>query len=695
MADLKAQLELTADASGVEAGVSKAKRSIKSLGDASSEASTKASASIDRYVKKLETQNATMGKSVRETELYKLALRGASDAQLKAADSALKYRESMERQEVTAGKIKAGAALIATAAVAAGTGLLVMARNAINSIDALNDVADATGSSIENISALEDVALRTGSNLDNVSSILIKFNEALKESDPNSNTAKALKQIGLDADQLKKIDPAEALRQTAVALSNYADDGDKARLVQELFGKSVKDTAPFLKDLAEQGQLNAKVTTDQAEAAEKYNKMMAGLSTNIEQVSRSIISSLVPALNEAFDRFNRAREAGQSFVQSLMNGLGRDGGVSANPYQALQEANAEIARIEGLKPGRRSSEITDRQRRLEEAQTKARIAQSYIDQWEGSLNAAPDVAQASVGPMAAKGAKEKKGKAGKTDLEKRNEIMAKQDIDFLTEVQEVYDRSLESAEQLKLKNHEAAESYRDILDPTREIGREIERINSLVQLGKEKGGLTPEEGAAAEIAILKDAYKELGDEISASGEIYKNLIENIQSELGDGLYSAMKGNFDNIGDAFLDMLLKMAADAAAANITKGLFGDGSSGSGWVGTALSAFSGTVAHTGGIIGSDSLPVRTVPRYHTGGIAGDEVPAILQRGEGVFTKEQMKRLAPVEQTGGASINYAPVIQIDSRADRQQVMQDVQKAVRQGNAELVEKLQRQGRLA
>jgi hypothetical protein len=51
---------------------------------------------------------------------------------------------------------------------------------------------------------------------------------------------------------------------------------------------------------------------------------------------------------------------------------------------------------------------------------------------------------------------------------------------------------------------------------------------------------------------------------------------------------------------------------------------------------------VAHSGGVVGSDSLLQRVLPRYHSGGIAGlNEVPAILQRGEGVFTRGQMAAL------------------------------------------------------
>lgn len=58
-----------------------------------------------------------------------------------------------------------------------------------------------------------------------------------------------------------------------------------------------------------------------------------------------------------------------------------------------------------------------------------------------------------------------------------------------------------------------------------------------------------------------------------------------------------------------------------------------------------------HSGGVVGLDSPTfTRSVPaslfadapRYHTGGVVGmNEVPAILQRGEGVFTREQMQAL------------------------------------------------------
>ena len=177
-------------------------------------------------------------------------------------------------------------------------------RSLIDGLDALNDYSDATGSSIENLSALEDVAGRTGASMDTVSGILVKFNNVLKEADGKNAAGQALKALGLSAEELKKIDPAEALRQTAVALSGFADDGNKARLVQELFGKSIKDAAPFLKDLAEQTSLVGKVTSEQTQAAEDFNKSLFSLQKNAADAGRSLLQNLLPAMNEIIKAFN-------------------------------------------------------------------------------------------------------------------------------------------------------------------------------------------------------------------------------------------------------------------------------------------------------------------------------------------------------------------------------------------------------
>ncbi|MET3459824.1 phage tail tape measure protein [Variovorax atrisoli] len=276
-------------------------------------------------------------------------------------------------KEIDAAVTKAGAA-IGLALSAAGVAALAMASNVIDGLDALNDVKDATGASIENISALEDVALRTGTTLENVSGILVKFNSALKEADGKNGVSQALRAIGLDAAELRKEDPAEALRQTAVALSGFADDGNKARLVQELFGKSIKDAAPFLNDLAEKTKLVGNVTDEQTAAAEKFNKQLFDLQKNSLDAKRALLSDLLPGISRVIEEFTIGRKVAGGFLDALLT-FG-----TINPFRD-QTGNLKALRseIEGLEGDRaRYTRAGSDTRAIDEALANSRKQYTYL-----------------------------------------------------------------------------------------------------------------------------------------------------------------------------------------------------------------------------------------------------------------------------------------------------------------------------
>lgn len=222
--------------------------------------------------------------------------------------------------EVNELAVAAGLSFAALGAAGSVAGMVAMVKRIADSVDAFNDLKDATGASIENISALENVARRTGANFDTVGQSLIKFNQALGQTvKPGSDAEKVLQSIGLNAKTLRELDPAEALRATAGALSQFADDGNKARAVQELFGKSLKEVAPFLKDLAEAGELQATVTTEQAEEAEKFNKVLFGLSANLTDMTRQMAGPVLSTLNDIAESFGKA-EGGSSKLADVVGG---------------------------------------------------------------------------------------------------------------------------------------------------------------------------------------------------------------------------------------------------------------------------------------------------------------------------------------------------------------------------------------
>jgi len=103
----------------------------------------------------------------------------------------------------------------------------------------------------------------------------------------------------------------------------------------------------------------------------------------------------------------------------------------------------------------------------------------------------------------------------------------------------------------------------------------------------------------------------------------------------------------------------------------GLFGsDGSSGI--FGTLTSSFDSLLSnlfHDGGVVGVDSTATRSVspgvfanaPRLH-GGLMSDEFPAILQKGESVFTESQTQALGAMVG-GGTSLNLE--LQIENKGE------------------------------
>jgi hypothetical protein len=244
-------------------------------------------------------------------------------------------------------KLNAGLGLVAFGAAAVGGGIGLGLRNLAKDIDALNDSSDAIGDTVENLSGLEDVARRNGESLDLVTSSLIKMNQTLAAAKKDSPAAIALKAIGLEASALRSMAPADALTQIARALSGYADDGNKARIVQELFGKSLKEVAPYLKDLADAGARNVTVTREQAAEAERFNKHLSVLATEANNAGRSLVGNLIPSINEAFARTKDLRELFGGFASGIGSlALSSPFSISDSDLEKQRKQRSEIEKLE-------------------------------------------------------------------------------------------------------------------------------------------------------------------------------------------------------------------------------------------------------------------------------------------------------------------------------------------------------------
>lgn len=142
-----------------------------------------------------------------------------------------------------------------------------------------------------------------------------------------------------------------------------------------------------------------------------------------------------------------------------------------------------------------------------------------------------------------------------------------------------------------------ADAWLDLIDPMREFIRQVEKVDEMV----DRQLLTPDQAEA-----IKKTFADIGKEISKVDEFALEAARNIQDALGQTMFDVLDGNFDNIGKSFANMLKRMIAEAAAANLARELLGDftktGKVG-GWLGQGLAAlgrlFGGTRADGGPVL------------------------------------------------------------------------------------------------
>lgn len=173
-----------------------------------------------------------------------------------------------------------------------------------------------------------------------------------------------------------------------------------------------------------------------------------------------------------------------------------------------------------------------------------------------------------------------------------------------------------------------------------------------------------------------EALRKYLNEVSNVAKQSENLITGAFKGMEDALTDFVatgKADFSSLAESIIKDLIRMQIQAsitgplAAAmkesgglgGLLSGLFSSTASGTGAGEAAAGSLWGAVLHGGGVVGSDAgigsrvvdiETFRRAPRYHAGAIAGDEQPAVLLKGEGVFTEAQMKKLAPA---GNVTVN------------------------------------------
>ena len=618
--------------------------------------------------------------------------------------------------------------------------------NVVNALDDLNDAADATGSTVEKLSALEDVARRNGATLDTVTTAVVKMNQVLKEADPDSPMARALKAIGLDAKELRTLDPSLALQRVAQALQGYADGGNKARLVQELFGKSARELAPFLKDLADAGKLNATVTSDQAAEAERFNKAMAELVTQFNNAARALAGSWLPEMVRLLKALNQGGVRGAVNEVGELVGLGKEYYAQRN-FKILSDDVALLRLRVATQPkgaGRTAlqAELDERIAELEAQEKVLRKLQGPSGR--GNVNPdfvpgptelekpevpkIPDAMKktaASVEDYAQSLTKSIAGMLEQTDTVRFQEINDKfaklqelsalgLDPKLVEDVQRLLSPPLGpnagpplSAEMERVNELLKQTDTAKLQQATRDVNL-LREVLALATPNTERWKQLQDAVLEAETAVddLSGAFKKVD---KSADDTAKKMSETFEGALGDTFSRIFRGEFDSIGDMWKSLLIEMASKAVAADLMKALFGNGSGGGaggggsgggsgGWLAAIVKLFLGSAKGnafgasglipfaSGGVFDSPTAFSFGAGRLGVMGEAGPEAVMPLRRGRD-------GRLG-VAAAGGGSVVIHQTINVEAGASRNELMAGMTAAKNAAVGEILE-MQRRGRWA
>lgn len=600
----------------------------------------------------------------------------------------------------------------------------------VDGVLAIKDLAEATGSSVENISALDDIARRTGGDIKQVEGVLIKFNAALKDADAKNGAGQALQALGLSAAELRRLDPAEALLRTAQAMEQFADDGNRARLVQELFGKGVKDAGTFLRDLAEAGRLNATVTSAQAEQVDRFDKSMASLGASATEAGRAVALVIVPAINELFDAF---KGAGPGYIsQYLAVPLQAVAVLGANVAFVFKGIVVELAGIAAQATAVARLDFSGAAaigRAMREDAAKARADFDALERRLLQMGSAPQADYSNEGrepplsggvapkkraPALADAARVKQATAAWEDYQQSltrglADLAGKTDTVKLAELNAQLQR-LEELSSAGLDPKIVQQVREMLLKPEAgfvgpPISEELERVNGLLKQ-TDSARLA---AAARDAALLRKAMTEetpgtqrwaefvdaladaeanverlrvaVPDMVAETDAAAKQMRQTIEGALGSTLSSALRGEFDSVGQLWRNLLIDMAARAVSADIMGALFGGQKAGGGGGATSSVIWGALLKLFGSANGNAFGPAGLIP-FANGGVVTSATPFTFGGGRlGVMGESGPEAILPLKRgaggklgvvsSGGGGVHIVNQVTVHGGASRAEVMQ------------------------
>lgn len=205
------------------------------------------------------------------------------------------------------------------------TGFTAAMAKATVEIDQLAKTSAKLGVGADALQKLRFQAELTGVSANTLDMALQRMVRRVSEAAAGTGEAKdALKELGLNAQELAKLSPDKQFALIAQAMKRVENQTDKVRLSFKLFdSEGVALVNTLNSDLNETSELfdrlGISITKAQTEGVEQFNDAWAQTKTILKGVTQQIWAGTAPALKVILDRFNNFLKAGGT--QQLISGF--------------------------------------------------------------------------------------------------------------------------------------------------------------------------------------------------------------------------------------------------------------------------------------------------------------------------------------------------------------------------------------
>lgn len=472
-------------------------------------------------------------------------------------------------------------------------------KGVVDAEDNLNDMAQKAGATVERVSQLGYAASQSGSDLEGLAAGLKKLAANAADAANGSKSAeKAFDTLGIKVtDQngaLKASD--QLLIEIADQFAQYEDGAGKAAIAQDLFGKSGVDLIPFLNQGAagikqltdEADRLGITVSTRSVKAADEFNDSLDKLQKTAAGLVGGSLAQGLERITEAVNLL--AEDAGgiERFSTQVATGFKLIIDIGYSVYKTFDDIGTSLGALGAAAVAfasgdfgraREIMKLASEDQKKSEADANAFLERLWSDR-------ALDISKAANSAADGLDAADKRAK--KTFFY-GDRVSPVQEVDTTPRkietdpMQKFYDDldklSQTSSERQVARYYEQRAAIKALYDDGK---ISLQQYNDRVTAAQDE--LLPEfEVTAKKVQEIAEKANEY--EIEAARNT-QDIIAGTFESLATGADLSAQGILKSFGD----MIVKLTAQAIAADLAGKLFGTagGGTGGGWLGAAASFF-----------------------------------------------------------------------------------------------------------